>query len=38
MIGSNDDHNIVDDIKYSGAVTVGAENNYLNSYLCSFIF
>ena len=38
MIGSNDDHNIVDDIKYSGAVTVGAENNSLNSYLCSFIF
>ena len=35
---NNDDHNIVDDIKYSGAVTVGAENNYLNSYLCSFIF
>ena len=35
---NNDDHNIVDDIQYSGAVTVWAENNYLNSYLCSFIF
>ena len=34
---NNDDHNIVDDIKYSGAVTVGAENNYLNSYLYSYI-
>ena len=27
---NNDDHNIFDDIQYSGAVTVGAENNYLN--------